>query len=68
MSLIEFSENPRLNPLDVVERMASGHDWAFARADYRYERRESNIDLFDTDAHSMTVQVGVRLYRPRERR
>lgn len=43
-------------------------DWAFARADYRYERRESNIDLFDTDAHAMTVQVGVRLYRPRERR
>jgi hypothetical protein len=43
-------------------------DWAFARADYRYERRDSNIDVFDTDAHSMTVQVGVRLYRPRERR
>jgi hypothetical protein len=32
MSLIEFSESPRLNPLDVVERMAAGHDWAFARA------------------------------------
>jgi hypothetical protein len=42
--------------------------WAFARADYRYEQRESNIDLFDTDAHSLTIEVGVRLYRPLERR
>ncbi|HVR71132.1 MAG TPA: outer membrane beta-barrel protein [Vicinamibacteria bacterium] len=40
-------------------------DWAFARADYRYERRESNLDQFDTDSHALSVQVGVRLYRPR---
>ena len=42
--------------------------WIFARADYRYERRDSNLERFDTDAHSFSAQVGVRLYRPRERR
>jgi hypothetical protein len=31
MSLTEFSENPRVNPLDVVERMASVNDWSFER-------------------------------------
>jgi len=43
-------------------------EWAFARADYRYERRESNLERFDTDAQALTVQVGVRLYRTRARR
>ena len=43
-------------------------EWAFARADYRYEQRQSNIERFETDAHSLTVQVGVRLYRPRVQR
>jgi hypothetical protein len=43
-------------------------DWVFARADYRYEQRASNLDQFDTDAHALTVQVGVRLYRARARR
>jgi hypothetical protein len=42
--------------------------WAFARADYRYERRDSNLERFDTDAHALTVQLGIRLYRPRTRR
>lgn len=32
MSLIDFSESHRLNPLDVVERLAAGHDWSFERA------------------------------------
>jgi hypothetical protein len=40
-------------------------DWAFVRADYRHERRDSNLDAYDTDAHSLTVQVGLRLYRSR---
>lgn len=31
MSLIDFSEQ-RINPLDVVERVASGNDWSFERA------------------------------------
>jgi hypothetical protein len=32
MSLIEFTEQPRANPLEVVERMASTNDWSFERA------------------------------------
>ena len=32
MSHISFAEEPRINPLDVVERLASGHDWSFERA------------------------------------
>ena len=32
MSLTELSEHPRTNPLDVVERIASGNDWSFERA------------------------------------
>jgi hypothetical protein len=32
MSLIEISHELRNNPLDVVERMASGNDWSFERA------------------------------------
>ena len=32
MSLIDFSEQSRANPLEVVERMASTNDWSFERA------------------------------------
>ncbi len=32
MSLIDFTEQPRTNPLEVVERMASTNDWSFERA------------------------------------
>jgi hypothetical protein len=32
MSLIDLSEQPRLNPLDVVEQVAAGNGWAFERA------------------------------------
>ncbi|MEX0841175.1 MAG: YbjN domain-containing protein [Xanthobacteraceae bacterium] len=32
MSLIGFSEAPRINPLEVVERMAVVNDWSFERA------------------------------------
>jgi hypothetical protein len=32
MSLLEFSERPRVNPLDVVERVAATNGWSFERA------------------------------------
>ena len=32
MSLIDFSEQSRGNPLDVVERVAATNDWSFERA------------------------------------
>jgi hypothetical protein len=32
MSLIDIAQDQRANPLDVVERMASGNDWSFERA------------------------------------
>ena len=32
MSLINYSDEPRLNPLDVVERIAAVHDWSFERS------------------------------------
>ena len=32
MSLIDYSEESRVNPLDVVERVAGIHGWSFERA------------------------------------
>lgn len=32
MSLSNYTDDSRLNPLDVVERLASGNDWSFERA------------------------------------
>ena len=32
MSLTGYSEEQRINPLDVVERLAAGNDWSFERA------------------------------------
>ena len=32
MSLIDFSDVQHINPVDVVENLASHHDWCFARA------------------------------------
>jgi hypothetical protein len=32
MSHIGYADEPRINPLDVVERLAAGHDWSFERA------------------------------------
>jgi hypothetical protein len=32
MSLIDLSEGTRINPLDVVEHLATGNDWSFERA------------------------------------
>jgi hypothetical protein len=32
MAFTELTEHSRMNPLDVVERIASGNDWSFERA------------------------------------
>src|SRR6202035_5862327 len=32
MALTEYAEEPYVNPVDVVEHMATTHDWSFARA------------------------------------
>jgi hypothetical protein len=32
MSLISYTDEPRINPLDVVERLATGNDWSFERS------------------------------------
>ena len=32
MSLASYTEESRINPLDVVERLATGNDWSFERA------------------------------------
>ena len=32
MSLSDYADNPQINPVDVVEHMATTHDWSFARA------------------------------------
>jgi hypothetical protein len=32
MPQIAYADEPRFNPLDVVERLASGNDWSFERA------------------------------------
>jgi hypothetical protein len=32
MSQIAYAHEPRINPLDVVERLATGNDWSFERA------------------------------------
>jgi hypothetical protein len=37
--------------------------WGFVRVDYRRERRDSNVDRFDTHARAFTVQAGVRMFR-----
>ncbi len=32
MSLTSYTDEQRINPLDVVERLATGNDWSFERA------------------------------------
>ncbi len=32
MALTDFADEPHVNPVDEVERMATTHDWSFARA------------------------------------
>jgi hypothetical protein len=38
--------------------------WAYVRADYRKERRDSNVDAFDSRSRAFTVQVGIGAFRP----
>lgn len=33
--------------------------WAYLRADYRKDRRDSNLDEFDTDTYSFIAQIGI---------
>jgi hypothetical protein len=33
--------------------------WAFVRADYRHDRRDSNIDYFDQSTHAFYLELGV---------
>ena len=33
--------------------------WAFLRADYRWDRRRSNLDAFELDTDSLTIQLGI---------
>lgn len=40
---------------------------AFVRADYRRERRDSNIDAFDSRSNVLTVQLGVGLFAAQPR-
>ena len=40
---------------------------AFVRADYRRERRDSNVDVFDSHSNMLTLQFGVGLFDPRAR-
>lgn len=42
--------------------------WAYLRADYRQDRRDSNLDAFDVRTQSFTVQLGVGLFGVPEQR
>lgn len=42
--------------------------WSYVRADYRRERRDSNIDRMDSETEAFTVQVGLGLFRRAEPR
>jgi hypothetical protein len=37
--------------------------WAYVRADYRKERRDSNVDAFDSRSRAFTVQMGLGVFR-----
>jgi hypothetical protein len=39
--------------------------WSWVRADYRRERRRSNLGDFEAEYDGLTVQLGLRLYRTR---
>jgi len=39
---------------------------AFLRADYRKERRNSNVNAFDSRSHAFTIQLGIGLLRSSE--
>jgi hypothetical protein len=35
---------------------------AFLRADYRRDRRDSNIDIFDSHSNALTMQLSVGMF------
>jgi hypothetical protein len=41
--------------------------YAFVRADYRRERRDSNIDSFDSPSNALTVELGLGLFAAQPR-
>lgn len=42
--------------------------WAFVRADYRRDRRDSNLDFFDQRTHSLYVELGLGFFAAAPRR
>jgi hypothetical protein len=42
--------------------------WAFVRADYRRDRRDSNLDVFDITTEALTVQLGIGLFAAPDQR
>jgi len=42
--------------------------WAFVRADYRRDRRDSNIDFFDQNTHAFYAQLGLGFFGEASRR
>jgi hypothetical protein len=41
--------------------------WGYLRADYRSDRRDSNLDAFDIRTKTITVQFGVGFFGSSER-
>ena len=57
----------RLNNVSQLAGFSKRDDLAYflreiVGADYRHERRESNIDVFDTYVNALTVEVGLGLF------
>lgn len=42
--------------------------WAFVRADYRHDRRDSNVDFFDQRTHSFYAELGLGFFGQASRR
>jgi hypothetical protein len=42
--------------------------WAFVRADYRHDRRDSNIDFFDQRTHAFYAELGLGFFAEASRR
>jgi hypothetical protein len=42
--------------------------WAFVRADYRHDRRNSNLDSFDQSTHAFYLELGVGFFAEATRR
>jgi putative beta-barrel porin BBP2 len=42
--------------------------WAFVRADYRHDRRDSNLDFFDQSTHAFYLELGLGFFAEGTRR